>query len=56
MVITGFTKSGDVITNDPAAPGNSTVHRTYQRAQFEHNWLQYGAGATYVIKPLYLAG
>ncbi|MEN3281467.1 MAG: hypothetical protein V7607_2607 [Solirubrobacteraceae bacterium] len=51
MVVRGFTASGDVIVNDPAAPTNSQVRRVYRRAQFERNWLNFGSGTTYIIKP-----
>lgn len=51
VVIRGFTKSGDVIVNDPAAPKNSSVKRTYSRAQFEAAWLGGSGGLTYVVRP-----
>ncbi|NRQ48439.1 peptidase C39 family protein [Aeromicrobium stalagmiti] len=51
MVIRGFTSSGQVIANDPAAPKNSTVRRTYSRAQFERAWLRGSGGVVYVIRP-----
>ena len=56
MVIVGFTESGDVIVNDPAAARNKGVRRTYDRGQFENAWLttagEYGAagGLVYVIR------
>jgi hypothetical protein len=37
MVVVGFTEAGDVVVNDPAAPGVRTV---YQRHQFETVWLR----------------
>jgi hypothetical protein len=40
MVIIGFTKSGDVIANDPASPDNAAVRHVYQRHQFETVWLR----------------
>jgi hypothetical protein len=45
VVVVGFTGSGDVVVNDPAAARNRTVRRTYDRGQFEDAWLQrYPAG------------
>lgn len=49
VVLTGFTATGNPIVNDPAAPKNTTVRRTYNRTQFEHAWLRGSAGMTYVI-------
>lgn len=51
MVIRGFTKDGQVIVNDPAAPKNSTVRRIYSRAQFEKVWLKGSGGVVYVVRP-----
>jgi len=51
LVIVGFTKAGDVVVNDPAASKNSTVRRTYKRAQFEKAWLGGSGGVVYVIRP-----
>jgi hypothetical protein len=56
MVVRGFTAAGEVLAADPAAPDNTMVRRTYQRAQFERNWLRSGSGTTYVIKPLFSFG
>jgi hypothetical protein len=50
MVIVGFTRSGDVVVNDPAAPRNSGVRRTYDRGQFENAWLPTSGGLVYVIR------
>lgn len=49
MVIRGFTRSGDVVVNDPAARTNSGVRRTYDRGQFEDVWLPTSGGLVYVI-------
>ena len=49
MVVRGFTESGDVIVNDPAAPTNNEVRRVYNRAQFEYNWLRSHGGIAYVF-------
>ena len=38
-MIVGFTDDGDVIVNDPAAPRNRGVRRTYDRGQFEDAWV-----------------
>jgi hypothetical protein len=47
MVIVGFTRSGDVVVNDPAAPSRSGVRRTYDRGQFEDAWLKrYASGSS----------
>ncbi len=49
MVIVGFTASGDVVVNDPAAPTGATVRRTYDRGQFENVWVPTSGGLVYVI-------
>ena len=49
VVIRGFTSDGDVITNDPAAPTDRSVRRTYARGQFERAWLDGSGGVVYVI-------
>ena len=47
LVIVGFTKSGDVVVNDPAASSRSGVRRTYDRGQFEDAWLKrYPSGSS----------
>ncbi|MEV0587630.1 C39 family peptidase [Nonomuraea sp. NPDC050310] len=48
MVVTGFTRNGKVIVNDPAASG---VRAVYPRAAFERAWLRASTGTTYVIRP-----
>ena len=40
LVIVGFTRTGDVVVNDPAAGTNKGVRRTYDRGQFEDAWLK----------------
>jgi hypothetical protein len=40
VVIVGFTSTGDVVVNDPAAQHNAGVRRTYDRAQFEDAWVK----------------
>ena len=49
VVIRGFTESGDVVVNDPAAQSASGVRRTYDRGQFEDAWLPKSGGLVYVI-------
>lgn len=50
VVIAGFTANGNVVVNDPAAPNNSTVRRTYDRGQFERAWLTRSSGTVYVVR------
>ncbi|KAB1644618.1 hypothetical protein F8O06_11405 [Pseudoclavibacter sp. CFCC 14310] len=38
LVIAGFTASGDVVVNDPAAPDDAGVRRTYPRGVFDLAW------------------
>lgn len=51
LVIVGFTKSGRVVVNDPAASSNAGVRRIYDRAQFERAWLGGSGGVSYIIHP-----
>jgi hypothetical protein len=51
LVIRGFDKNGDVITNDPAAKTHQRVRKTYGRADFERVWLGGSGGIVYVIYP-----
>ena len=50
LVIVGFTANGDVVVNDPAAPSNGSVRRTYDRAQFENAWVPKSGGLAYIIR------
>jgi len=50
LVIRGFTTEGDVVVNDPAAPTERSVRRTYDRAQLERAWLDGSGGLVYVIR------
>ncbi|HYP40119.1 MAG TPA: peptidase C39 family protein [Chloroflexia bacterium] len=50
-VLVGFDSAGNTIVNDPAAPSNSTVQRTYARAELERLWLQHSGGTVYLIYP-----
>ena len=49
LVIVGFTRSGDVVVNDPASTTRSGVRRTYDRGEFENAWLPTSGGTVYVI-------
>ena len=49
LVIRGFTGTGDVVTNDPAAPSERSVRRTYARGPFERAWLDGSGGTVYVV-------
>jgi hypothetical protein len=51
LVLAGFDSSGNPIINDPAAPANERVRRTYLRSQFEPLWLQASGGTVYLIYP-----
>ncbi|HEY1487673.1 MAG TPA: C39 family peptidase [Micromonosporaceae bacterium] len=55
LVIVGFTKTGDVITNDPASNGDKAVRNIYRRDQFAQVWLRTTGGSSggvaYLIKP-----
>lgn len=50
LVIVGFTESGDVVVNDPAAPHNGSVVRTYRRGEFENAWVPKSGGLVYVVR------
>jgi len=55
LVVVGFTESGDVVVNDPAASGRAGARRTYDRGQFEDAWLKRGSsggsgGVAYVVR------
>lgn len=49
LVVVGFTDSGDVVVNDPAAATRAGVRRTYHRGEFENAWLPTSGGLVYVI-------
>lgn len=51
VVLVGFDPSGNPIINDPAAPANERVRRTYLRSEFEPLWLQASGGTVYLIYP-----
>jgi hypothetical protein len=49
LVICGFTDTGDVVVNDPAASTEGSVRRTYDRAELERAWLGGSGGTVFVI-------
>jgi hypothetical protein len=49
VVVRGFTAAGDVVANDPGAPTDRSVRRTYDRGDFERAWLRGSGGLVYVI-------
>jgi len=51
MVLVGFDASGNPVLNDPAAPSDAGVRRSYPRAAFERQWLSHSGGLSYVIAP-----
>jgi Peptidase_C39 like family len=50
-VIVGFDGAGNPIVNDPAAPANEDVQRTYDRAELETVMLQSSGATVYLIHP-----
>lgn len=54
LTIIGFTKDGDVISNDPNShevASNDEVRTVYRRDQFERVWLGRDGGLAYVMHP-----
>jgi hypothetical protein len=51
LVLVGFDAAGNPIVNDPAAPSDADVQRTYLRSEFEPLWLETSAGTVYLIYP-----
>jgi hypothetical protein len=49
LTIVGFTASGDVVSNDPAALTDADVQRTYDREQFEDAWMTSTGGLVYLM-------
>ena len=49
LVIVGFTESGDVVVNDPAAATRDGVRRTYDRGELEDAWIPASGGTVYVL-------
>ncbi len=52
VLVVGFTRTGDVIALDPAAPNAKSARRIYRRRQFRKVWLLHKRGAAYLIGPL----
>ena len=53
-MVRGFTASGDVIVNDPAAGSNAAVPRVYERDEFSGAWFQNpnsSGGIAYLVHP-----
>jgi hypothetical protein len=50
VVLAGLTATGNPVVMDPAASRDSTVTRTYDRAQFERAWLGGSGGMAYVLR------
>jgi len=51
LTIIGFSPSGDVISNDPAATSDGSVRRVYDRTEFEKAWLSSTGGIVYIMHP-----
>lgn len=51
MVLVGFDRAGNPVLNDPAAPGDASVRRSYPRAAFERLWQEHSGGTVYVMAP-----
>ncbi|GHO78753.1 hypothetical protein KSD_65240 [Ktedonobacter sp. SOSP1-85] len=51
LVVRGFSSTGDVITNDPAASTDAGVQITYSRSSLQAVWLKYSYGTVYVMYP-----
>jgi len=51
MVLVGFDAAGNPVLNDPAAPSDATVRRSYPRAAFERLWQEHSGGVVYVMAP-----
>ena len=50
VVLAGLTSAGNPIVMDPAASRDSTVRRSYDRAEFERAWLGGSGGMAYVLR------
>jgi hypothetical protein len=51
IVVRGFTRTGDVIANDPAAATDAGVRMVFPRAALERVWQAGSHGTVYVIYP-----
>jgi hypothetical protein len=50
-VVAGFDAAGNPVVNDPAAPSDDTVQRTYLRSELESLWLKTSGGTAYLMFP-----
>ncbi|MFN0206886.1 MAG: C39 family peptidase [Planctomycetota bacterium] len=50
IVVIGFTKDGDVVVLDPAAPP-AEVRRVYRRNELFHTWQNNASGIVYLFRP-----
>ncbi len=50
IVAVGFTESGDVVVNDPAAK-RGEIRRVYKRAELYRTWQERGTGIVYLVHP-----
>lgn len=51
MVVRGFTRRGDVMTNDPAAPTDAEARIVFPRSALERVWQTGSHGTVYVLYP-----
>jgi hypothetical protein len=51
VVLVGFDAAGNPVVNDPGAPADDLVQRTYLRTEFEPLWLGHTGGTVYLIYP-----
>jgi hypothetical protein len=51
LVIVGFTQTGDVVMNDPAAVDDAAVRKVFGRPEFETAWRNSSGGTVYIIHP-----
>jgi cell wall-associated NlpC family hydrolase/predicted double-glycine peptidase len=51
LVVSGFTKEGDVVVDDPAGRDRASVRRVYPRAAFHRAWRVNKRGLAYLIGP-----
>ena len=50
IVVVGFTPSGDIVVNDPAAKAGE-VRRVYRRRDLFRTWQERGEGIAYLVHP-----
>jgi hypothetical protein len=51
VVLAGFDAKGNPVINDPYAPSDGAVRRTYLRGEFERLWLEHSGGTAYLVYP-----